>query len=287
MEEVNCHALSRRQDCTQSSRGSVSAASKRVSSLAGSRSTSLSWAGGSARDPGRFDSGACVVGGRVDSPLAHQAAQPVPVLTLDDRAGIHVATVTPSYGRHGHLGSGGSRGSLAARTECDGQAREPCWAALRGRRLTGGRCGPRRQEDRGASQLLRHTPRPDAVCRLQEEGSPLGSGAVESCVRRVVNLRLKGNGIFWCPESAEGVLHLRAQLLCGRWNQFVKTVLRPRQLWDLDPTKARPIKLLEAAAQAGGTRTKPRADAFSRTRKSRLISLMSGMAARANVRVAR
>jgi hypothetical protein len=26
---------------------------------------------------------------------------------------------------------------------------------------------------------------------------PIGSGAVESGIRRVVNLRLKGNGIFW------------------------------------------------------------------------------------------
>jgi ribosomal protein L29 len=60
---------------------------------------------------------------------------------------------------------------------------------------------------------------------------PIGSGAVESCVRRVVNLRLKGNGIFWTLETAEGVLHLRAQLLSGHWDTFVKQVLQPKQLW--------------------------------------------------------
>jgi ribosomal protein L29 len=62
---------------------------------------------------------------------------------------------------------------------------------------------------------------------------PIGSGAVESCVRRVVNLRLKGNGIFWTLESAEGVLHLRAQLLSGHWDIFVKTVLQSQHLWSI------------------------------------------------------
>jgi hypothetical protein len=37
---------------------------------------------------------------------------------------------------------------------------------------------------------------------------PLGSGAVESCVRRLVNLRMKGNGIFWRLDNAERLLFL-------------------------------------------------------------------------------
>ena len=68
---------------------------------------------------------------------------------------------------------------------------------------------------------------------FRKRGVPLGSGAVESCVRRVVNLRLKGNGIFWNLDTAEGVLHLRAQLLCGRWDDFIHTVLRPQEVWSL------------------------------------------------------
>lgn len=63
-------------------------------------------------------------------------------------------------------------------------------------------------------------------------GLPMGSGAVESCVRRLVNLRLKGNGIFWTVESAEAVLQLRAQLLSGRWDQFMKEILRPVDHWE-------------------------------------------------------
>jgi hypothetical protein len=40
--------------------------------------------------------------------------------------------------------------------------------------------------------------------------TPIGSGSMESAVRRVVNLRLKGPGIFWREEHAEQMLLLRA-----------------------------------------------------------------------------
>lgn len=64
---------------------------------------------------------------------------------------------------------------------------------------------------------------------------PLGSGAVESCVRRTVNLRFKSNGTFWLEESAEGLLHLRAQLLSGHWNDFAIAVLQPEAFWCSEP----------------------------------------------------
>jgi len=60
---------------------------------------------------------------------------------------------------------------------------------------------------------------------------PLGSGAVESCVRRTINLRVKGNGIFWRKERVEEMLHLRAQLLSGRWNEYVEAILEPEAFW--------------------------------------------------------
>lgn len=52
-------------------------------------------------------------------------------------------------------------------------------------------------------------------------GSPIGSGGMESAVRRVVNLRMKGNSIYWLEEHAEVVLHMRAHLMAGRWDQMV------------------------------------------------------------------
>ena len=52
---------------------------------------------------------------------------------------------------------------------------------------------------------------------------PVGSGAIESTIRRVINLRLKGNSIFWKQENAEGMLVLRGLVLSRRWKEtFVK-----------------------------------------------------------------
>jgi hypothetical protein len=47
---------------------------------------------------------------------------------------------------------------------------------------------------------------------------PIGSGAIESAVRRVINLRLKGASIYWRRENAEAMLTLRAYYKSGRWN---------------------------------------------------------------------
>ena len=42
-------------------------------------------------------------------------------------------------------------------------------------------------------------------------GLPRGSGAVESAIRRVINLRIKGASIYWLPESVDAIL-LRVRL---------------------------------------------------------------------------
>jgi hypothetical protein len=44
---------------------------------------------------------------------------------------------------------------------------------------------------------------------FKKAGWPIGSGAVESAMRRIVNLRLKGAGMFWLQANAEHVLLLR------------------------------------------------------------------------------
>jgi len=54
---------------------------------------------------------------------------------------------------------------------------------------------------------------------------PIGSGAVESLLRQVVNLRLKGAGKFWLVEHAEIMLHARCQWAAGRWEQFCDSIL--------------------------------------------------------------
>jgi hypothetical protein len=54
---------------------------------------------------------------------------------------------------------------------------------------------------------------------------PIGSGAIESLIRQVVNLRLKGNGKFWLPENAEIILHGRCQWAAGQWDSFSQKIL--------------------------------------------------------------
>ena len=46
---------------------------------------------------------------------------------------------------------------------------------------------------------------------------PIGSGTMESAIRRVVNLRLKGAGIFWHEEHAEQMLLLRTYYKSKHW----------------------------------------------------------------------
>ena len=51
---------------------------------------------------------------------------------------------------------------------------------------------------------------------------PIGSGAIESTIRRVITLRLKGNGIYWTEDNAEAVFQLRAAVVSGRWEEILE-----------------------------------------------------------------
>jgi hypothetical protein len=62
-----------------------------------------------------------------------------------------------------------------------------------------------------------------AYAELSAIGLPIGSGAIESTVRRVINLRLKGPSIFWCRASAEAILLLRSYYKAGRWKLLKHT----------------------------------------------------------------
>jgi hypothetical protein len=59
---------------------------------------------------------------------------------------------------------------------------------------------------------------------FRRQGLPLGSGAIESGIRRVVNLRLKSNGMFWQQEHAESLLQVRAQVISDRWDERVNAM---------------------------------------------------------------
>lgn len=72
------------------------------------------------------------------------------------------------------------------------------------------------------------------------QGLPLGSGSIESSIRRVINLRLKGNAIYWREESAESMLQIRAQVLTERWDERLDQLLKlkktdARTTWQWTP----------------------------------------------------
>ena len=57
---------------------------------------------------------------------------------------------------------------------------------------------------------------------FRDNGLPTGSGTVESAIRRVINLRIKGTGLFWKREHAENIIFLRSLVLTGK----IKTACR-------------------------------------------------------------
>lgn len=92
------------------------------------------------------------------------------------------------------------------------------------------RLGQKAQGHSEAYQALRYFHGHEARCRYDvflNQNLPLGSGAIESAIRRVVNLRLKGAGMFWLEHNAEAFLHLRCQLKTGRWDSFFQRLISP------------------------------------------------------------
>jgi len=59
---------------------------------------------------------------------------------------------------------------------------------------------------------------------FRQRGLPLGSGAIESTIRRVINLRLKSNAMYWLEDKAEAMFVLRGLLLSERWDETLTRV---------------------------------------------------------------
>jgi hypothetical protein len=59
---------------------------------------------------------------------------------------------------------------------------------------------------------------------------PIGSGAVESGCKTLIEERAKGAGMRWTPAGAQAVLSLRAVQRSGRWRPF----------WKAHPQRRRP-----------------------------------------------
>jgi hypothetical protein len=60
---------------------------------------------------------------------------------------------------------------------------------------------------------------------LEARKLSIGSGQVESAVRRVINLRFKAPGSFWREMTVSGLMHLRAAFKAGRWDEIMIGVI--------------------------------------------------------------
>jgi hypothetical protein len=74
---------------------------------------------------------------------------------------------------------------------------------------------------------------------FRDNGLPTGSGTVESAIRRVINLRIKGTGLFWKREHAENIIFLRSLVLTGKLKNacrkglgIVRNMFDNNTIWD-------------------------------------------------------
>jgi hypothetical protein len=83
--------------------------------------------------------------------------------------------------------------------------------------------GQKSKKNERACKELKYFHGHEDKCRYDifiKDNIPISSGAIESAIRRIVNLRLKGAGMFWLNHNVEAFLHLRCQLKTARWNEF-------------------------------------------------------------------
>lgn len=72
--------------------------------------------------------------------------------------------------------------------------------------------------------------------RLRLALLPIGSGVVESAVRRVINLRFKSSSMCWCKERLEALMYLRAILKSGRWDDAMNGQLSGQHILGAVPS---------------------------------------------------
>ena len=77
---------------------------------------------------------------------------------------------------------------------------------------------------------------------FRSRGLPCGSGATRSEIRRVINLRLKSNAMFWTSENAESMLQVRSQVIPDQWDaaltelsDFRRTIASDGYAWQPQP----------------------------------------------------
>lgn len=66
--------------------------------------------------------------------------------------------------------------------------------------------------------------------KLKDQKLPIGSGIVESGIRRIINLRFKCPSAFWNKENLQPLFYLRAVFLAGRRTIFIDNLKRKKKV---------------------------------------------------------
>jgi hypothetical protein len=85
-----------------------------------------------------------------------------------------------------------------------------------------------RQQRKGTTTAFNYfndQPQRFAYGQVQAMDLSIGSGAIESLIRQVVNLLFKGDGKFGLPEHAEILLQGRCYWAAGQWDSFCTMIL--------------------------------------------------------------
>ncbi|WP_146522109.1 hypothetical protein [Stieleria varia] len=77
---------------------------------------------------------------------------------------------------------------------------------------------------------------------FRSRGLPCGSGAIESGIRRVINLRLKSNAMFWTAENAESMLQVRSQVIPDQWDKAMVELAEFRRTVAYDGYQWTPVE---------------------------------------------
>jgi len=102
-----------------------------------------------------------------------------------------------------------------------------------------------------------------------EQGWPIGSGAVESANKLVVEARLKGAGMHWAPAHVNPMLALRNAMCSDRWAQARAQILTHQQLQRKRTRHLRRVQCLsEQATVRESTETLPYAQPVGCTKKT-------------------
>ena len=208
--------------------------------------------------------GAPWIWARLDWVIAQVNLDPARVVeVLDWCHGVHhLSLALAAMG----LAAGGASGGLPPTSRPAEEGREQGGA---GRTRGEGGSQP---EDSPVWREIRYLRKHSDAGRLRYDcfrfrGVPLGSGAIESTIRRVINLRLKGNSIYWTEDNAEAVFQLRAAVVSGRWEEIVEhtreAIARDRRTdWRWTPPEC--LAVLKALDEEDDDLTQPSTKKHSR-----------------------